>query len=147
MLSEVKVPKGTARLVPSGYHVPCIQAGGLTALSIIVVPQPRTVPPLPLPDPDPLVASSQAASVSETINAPANSQQFRSLFIGWGIYFFQGGVQFEAPGGWKRRNRAKGGSDHINNYQLLCGFRNRTKGTGSQAELLAKLKRDGPRGR
>ena len=87
MLSEVKVPKGTARLVPSGYHVPCIQAGGLTALSIIVVPQPRTVPPPPLlpdPDPYPLVASSQAASVSETINVPANSQQFRSLFImGW----------------------------------------------------------------
>ena len=39
--------------------------------------------------------------------------------------------------------RAKGGSDHISNYQLLCGFCNRTKGTGSQEELLAKLRREG----
>ena len=39
--------------------------------------------------------------------------------------------------------RAKGGADHISNYQLLCGFCNRTKGTRSQAELLAKLRREG----
>ncbi len=36
--------------------------------------------------------------------------------------------------------RAKGGSDHLDNLQLLCGACNRAKGTGSQAELIAKLK-------
>ena len=39
--------------------------------------------------------------------------------------------------------RVKGGPDHITNYQLLCGSCNRKKGAGSQAELIAKLKRDG----
>ena len=39
--------------------------------------------------------------------------------------------------------RVKGGPDHITNYQLLCGSCNRKKGAGSQAELVAKLKRDG----
>ena len=36
--------------------------------------------------------------------------------------------------------RAKGGSDHVDNLQLLCGACNRAKGTGTQAELVAKLK-------
>ena len=39
--------------------------------------------------------------------------------------------------------RVKGGPNHISNYQLLCGSCNRKKGAGSQAELIAKLKRDG----
>ena len=36
--------------------------------------------------------------------------------------------------------RAKGGSDHVENLQLLCGACNRAKGTGTQAELIAKLR-------
>ena len=39
----------------------------------------------------------------------------------------------------------KGGTDHLENLQLLCGACNSTKGTGSQEELLAALKRDGIR--
>lgn len=36
--------------------------------------------------------------------------------------------------------RAKGGSDHVDNQQLLCGACNRAKGTGSHAELIAELR-------
>ena len=39
--------------------------------------------------------------------------------------------------------RAKGGSDHVDNLQLLCGACNRAKGTGTQAELIAKLRERG----
>ena len=41
--------------------------------------------------------------------------------------------------------RAKGGQDNPENLQLLCGACNSKKGTGTQAELVAKLKRDGLR--
>ena len=39
--------------------------------------------------------------------------------------------------------RAKGGTDHLDNLQLLCGACNRAKGIGTQAELLAKLRERG----
>ena len=39
--------------------------------------------------------------------------------------------------------RAKGGSDHVENLQLVCGACNRAKGVGTQAELLAKLRERG----
>ena len=39
--------------------------------------------------------------------------------------------------------RARGGSDHVEDPQLLCGACNRAKGTGTQAELLAKLRESG----
>ena len=41
--------------------------------------------------------------------------------------------------------RDKGGTDHPGNLQLLCGACNSTKGTGTQEEFLAALKRDGIR--
>lgn len=38
---------------------------------------------------------------------------------------------------------ARGGTDHIDNLQLLCGACNSTKGTGTQEELLVKLQDSG----
>lgn len=41
--------------------------------------------------------------------------------------------------------RSKGGGDHLENLQLLCGACNSMKGAGSQAALLAKLRERGIR--
>ena len=41
--------------------------------------------------------------------------------------------------------QAKGGTDHADNLQLLCGACNSTKGTGTQEELIAKLIAEGIR--
>lgn len=41
--------------------------------------------------------------------------------------------------------RAAGGQDNYDNLQLLCGACNSAKGTGTQEELIAKLKREGIR--
>ncbi|MDE0131923.1 MAG: HNH endonuclease, partial [bacterium] len=38
---------------------------------------------------------------------------------------------------------SRGGSDHLDNLQLLCGWCNSKKGTKSQAEFLAELARTG----
>ena len=37
----------------------------------------------------------------------------------------------------------KGGTDHLDNLQLLCGASNSMKGTKTQEEFLALLKREG----
>ena len=37
----------------------------------------------------------------------------------------------------------KGGTDHIENLQLLCAACNSTKGTGTQEELISRLKEQG----
>ena len=39
--------------------------------------------------------------------------------------------------------KSKGGTDHEENLQLLCGACNSTKGNGTQAELIARLKNTG----
>ncbi len=39
--------------------------------------------------------------------------------------------------------QSQGGTDHEDNLQLLCGACNSTKGTGTQAQLIAKLKQQG----
>ena len=41
--------------------------------------------------------------------------------------------------------QAKGGTDHLDNLQLLCGACNSMKGAGSQEALIAKLKQEGIR--
>ena len=41
--------------------------------------------------------------------------------------------------------RVKGGTDHIDNLQLLCGACNSMKGERSQEEFIAALKQDGIR--
>ncbi len=39
--------------------------------------------------------------------------------------------------------QSKGGGDHFDNLQLLCGACNSTKGSRPQEHLIAKLKADG----
>ena len=41
--------------------------------------------------------------------------------------------------------QSRGGTDHIDNLQLLCGACNSTKGSRSQEEFIARLRRDGLR--
>lgn len=78
-----------------------------------------------------------------TLGIPPRSTDVKYALYGWQEGRCNGcGVQFHF------RNltvdhvvpRAKGGADHADNLQLLCGACNSLKGTGTQAELLAKLK-------
>ena len=39
--------------------------------------------------------------------------------------------------------KSQGGTDHEDNLQLLCGACNSTKGQGTQAELISRLKAQG----
>ncbi len=39
--------------------------------------------------------------------------------------------------------QSQGGTDHEDNLQLLCGACNSTKGQGTQAELISRLKAQG----
>lgn len=41
--------------------------------------------------------------------------------------------------------RSKGGTDHVENLQLLCSACNSTKNNGTQEELIARLKAQGIR--
>ena len=41
--------------------------------------------------------------------------------------------------------QAKGGTDHLDNLQLLCNACNSMKGTATQAEFIARLVREGIR--
>ena len=39
--------------------------------------------------------------------------------------------------------QSKGGTDHADNLQLLCGACNSTKGSGTQAEMISRLRENG----
>ena len=39
--------------------------------------------------------------------------------------------------------QSRGGTHHIDNYQLLCNYCNSVKGTGSQEEMRERLKKKG----